>query len=112
EAGVFALNGAGAGHVTDSDGNVLFENLEAGPHRFKIQDGDADAGPVFSTGDTTMVIGGLGGGGDDDESSPITVLEGQRSELTLRAAPHGALAGRVREAGKVLAGATLRLSSL
>jgi hypothetical protein len=38
------------------------------------------------------------------------VVESERGELVLRAAPRAELAGRVREAGKVLAGATLRLT--
>jgi len=63
---------------------------------------------MFATMDTVL-ISGLDAGGCDDWSQ-VQVVEGERAELTLRAAPVASLTGRVREAGKVLAGATLRLS--
>jgi hypothetical protein len=55
------------------------------------------------------VIVANGPAGDDDTWTQVNVVEGERSEVLLRAAPRAVLAGRVREAGKVLPGATLRL---
>jgi uncharacterized GH25 family protein len=108
QGGMFVMGGPRRGdEVTDSEGAVLFENLAPGLHSFRIGE-KANGGPMFATMDT-VVIKGLG---EDDgvDWSQIQVVESQRGELTLRAAPTALLTGRVREAGKVLAGATLRLT--
>jgi hypothetical protein len=86
---------------------VLFPNLAPGLHSFRLADESGGGGPMFSMGDAMFVSGLEGGGGD--EWSQVQVGDGERGELTLRAAPRASLTGRVREAGKVLAGATLRL---
>lgn len=106
--GMFVLGGGhGPGEVTDSAGEVLFSNLAAGVHSFRLRD-EGGGGPMFASMDT-MVVHDMGED-EGDEWSQIHVVEGERAELTLRAAPRAGLTGRVREAGKVLAGATLRLS--
>jgi protocatechuate 3,4-dioxygenase beta subunit len=105
---VFVMGGPpNPGEVTGSDGTVLFENLAPGLHSFRL--GEREAGGAMFASMDTLVIAGLGEDGGDDWSQ-IQVVESERGELVLRAAPRAELAGRVREAGKVLAGATLRLT--
>lgn len=107
EGGVIVMGGPRQGGVvTDSEGQALFTNLSPGVHSFRLAE-DGGGGPMFATADS-LVIAGMGGEGDDDWSE-LQVNEGERAELTLRAAPRAGLTGRVREAGKILAGATLRL---
>jgi hypothetical protein len=109
EGGVFMIGGPRSGPVTDAQGLALFENLAPGLHSFRLGE-KGGGGPVFATADELVIAGG-GGGGDDESWTQVTVVEGERAELTLRAAPRSTLAGRVREAGKVLAGATLSLAT-
>lgn len=98
-------SGSDPDSVTDSDGKVLFKNLESGRHGFSI--GDGGDGPMI-VGEHAFVIPGMGG--DDDAGwTEVQVVEGETAELTLQAEPEGSLTGRVREAGAWLAGATLRL---
>jgi len=106
QGGMMAFGASGPEEVTDSRGEVLFSSLEPGPQSFCLSEGDSNAG--FFTGNDQVVIAGLGGGGDEEWSS-VSVVEGQRVELVLQAPPRSGLSGKVREAGKVLAGATLRL---
>lgn len=96
-----------AGEITDSQGLVTFANLAAGVHSFRLADEPGAVGGFASM--EGVVIGGSGGD-EDEEWSQVQVVEGERSELVLRAAPRAGLAGLVREAGKILAGATLRLA--
>jgi protocatechuate 3,4-dioxygenase beta subunit len=104
--GMIVLGGPrGPESVTDGAGEVVFENLEPGTHSFRIA--EERSGPMFATSDS-LVIAGLDGGSDEGWS-PVQVEEGGRAELVLRAAPRGGLTGQVREAGKLLAGARLRL---
>jgi protocatechuate 3,4-dioxygenase beta subunit len=105
---VFVMGGPrGQGDVSDSEGTVLFENLAAGLHSFRLGE-KAGGGPVFASVDA-VVINTLGEDSSEDWSQ-TQVVEGERVELVLRAAPRAELTGRVREAGKILAGATLRLT--
>lgn len=110
QGGVFVIGGQGhgRGEVTDSAGQVLFENLAAGLHSFRLGE-KGGGGPMFATMDT-VVLHGMDSGDEDEGWSQVQVGEGARGEVTLRAAPRGVLTGRVREAGKVLAGATVKLS--
>jgi protocatechuate 3,4-dioxygenase beta subunit len=106
EEGVFVLGSGGRGEVADARGEVLYSNLAPGPHSFRIGDGPG-GGATFAMA-SDIVIHGLEAD-DGADWSQIQVGEGERAELTLRAAPRGSLDGKVREAGKVLAGATLRI---
>jgi protocatechuate 3,4-dioxygenase beta subunit len=110
QGGVFVLggHGHGQGEVTDTAGQVLFTNLAAGLHSFRLGEKDS-GGPMFATRDT-VVVHGMDSGDEEEGWSQLQVGEGARAELTLRAAPRAVLTGRVREAGKVLAGATVRLA--
>jgi protocatechuate 3,4-dioxygenase beta subunit len=100
--------GPSADDVTDSKGQVRFSFLEAGLHGFRLEEGGGGGGPSFAVAGHADVAFALGGGGGDDWTE-VEVGEGETAELTLRAAPRGGLEGRVREAGKTLAGATLTL---
>lgn len=95
------------GQVTDSAGEVRFENLAPGEHSFRLAESNG-GGPMFAAMDSVVIAGLDGDGGE--EWSQVQVEEAAKSELVLRAAPRAELVGRVREAGKVLAGATLRLA--
>jgi len=101
---VMILGGGGPGTMTDSEGLALFENLEPGSHSFRLTESAGEG--AFASVDAVLLVGG---GGDEEEWSPVQVLEGEQAELTLRARPSGALTGRVRESGKLLAGATVKL---
>jgi len=106
---VFVMGGPrGGGEITDAEGTVLFENLAPGLHSFRLGEKGGGGGAVFASVDA-VVIDGLGEESGEDWSQ-IQVVESVRGELALRAAPRAELTGRVREAGKVLAGATVRLS--
>jgi len=108
--GMRILGASPQGEVTDAAGEVVFENLAVGVHDFRLADASGGGGAVFGgAGADTMVIAGMGGDAGD-EWSQAQVNEGERGELVLRAAPRATLSGRVREAGKVLAGATLHLA--
>src|SRR5262245_9546187 len=105
---MFVMGGPrGGGEISDSEGTVLFENLAPGLHSFRLGE-KGGGGAVFASNDA-LVINGIGEDSSEDWSQ-TQVVESQRVELVLRAAPLAELTGRVREAGKVLAGATLRLA--
>jgi len=99
--------GGGAEEHTDSRGLARFAFLEAGLHGFRLAEEGGEGG-FFSAGGDSVVIAGMGGG-DDESWTEVQVGEGATAEVTLNAAPRGGLEGRVREAGKALAGATLTL---
>jgi hypothetical protein len=99
---------SGSEHVSDSEGKVRFSFLEAGLHGFRLDEGAGGDG-VFSFGDHEAVFALGGEEGGDDTWTDVEVGEGATAEITLKAAPRGGLEGRVREAGKVLAGATVTL---
>ena len=95
------------GERTDSKGEVLFENLELGVHRFRVgKPGGAAAG--FFGGDMVM-ISAIGEEPADDEWTSVEVVEGETVETTLVAPPTSDLVGRVTEAGSPLVGASLSL---
>ena len=101
----------GASHrptITDSGGRVVFENLMPGVHEFRMAAGAGPGAFLMEGGEATIQIAGAATA-DEDSWSPIEVEEGALSSLVLHAAPRGSLAGRVREAGRPLAGATLTL---
>jgi len=108
---MMVFGGAPTRNVTDSEGVVAFDNLPPGEHGFRLEEGAGGDGVFFGGGgEARVAIAGLGGSGDDGWER-VEVLEGETSTLTLQAAPRGRVTGRVREAGKALAGATVRLSS-
>jgi len=90
--------------VSDSEGRVLFANLEEGVHRFRLVEDpfESGEGPGFRT---------VGGPEPEDGWQERLVAPGDEPALTLVAAPRGDLEGVVTEAGAPLTGATLRLLS-
>lgn len=87
--------------VSDRDGIVAVERLEPGVHRFRL-----DASPA-ATGNFTFRVEGARDTGPP--WSEVTVVEDGRADLRLVAERMGSLEGRVREAGKPLAGADVDL---
>jgi len=88
---------------TDSEGGVMFENLEPGLHSFRL----VEQNPAQQGG---MVLRIIGMGGDDGGGwTEVTVMEDAISEVVLVAVPRGALYGTVTEAGAPLANAKVRL---
>jgi protocatechuate 3,4-dioxygenase beta subunit len=104
------LGGPATKDVTDSEGEVLFANLETGIHSFRLaEEGGSPFGGVFES-DGAITIGGSGLSDEEETWWDAEVVEGEIVWITLVAAPRGSLTGRVREAGIPLAGATLRLA--
>lgn len=89
-----------AENLSDSEGRVLFENLEEGLHRFRLAKGSSGA-------ISFQIAGGPDPGGPWTE---LEVVGGTDGELELRAAPRGGIAGVVTEGGLPLAGATVSLA--
>jgi protocatechuate 3,4-dioxygenase beta subunit len=98
------LLGAGERAVTDSEGMLLFERLQPGVHAFRLDEGESG---VF--GRIVIRRSGPGEAEEDPGWTEVRVEEGALRELLLVAEPRAALAGRIREAGRPLAGATLAL---
>lgn len=96
----------GADNVTDGDGQVSFEHLEPGTHAFRA--GGSGGGWSGMMG-ANLVIGDASGGQDDAGWTEVEVLEDATAEVTVTAPLKLQLTGRVREGGKNLAGATVRL---
>ena len=96
---------------TDSEGRLLFEHLAPGTHRFRI--GGGSAGGVFNMeGGGHAVVRRVVRGGSSESEGWATVEVAEASEETVRlvAPEKGSLAGRITEAGKPLANATVRLA--
>lgn len=97
----------GPGERSDDRGVARFSFLEAGAHSFRLAEEGGGGGGFFTAGGAAIAFGG--GAGGDEGWTEVQVGEGATSEITLQASPRGGLEGRVREAGKALAGATLTL---
>lgn len=98
-----------AGRRTDAEGRLAFEHLPPGSHRFRL--GKGSAGGVFNVGGNHAVMRRVvrGGGSQEEGWASVEVAEGSEESLRLVAPEKGGLAGRVTEAGKPLANATVRL---
>ncbi len=93
--------------VADDAGRVTFEHLADGVHRFRIAQ-DGPHGIAF--GNSAFVVAEEAGAGADEEGWGEVAVRGEsRETLELRAEARGALEGRVREAGRPLAGARIAL---
>jgi len=95
---------------TDSSGRVLFAHLEPGLHSFRISDSKGPDAGFMGEGEAVVMLAGMGGGNNVEPWTEVQVAEGSEEAIQLSASPRGRLEGRVREAGVVLAGATLSLS--
>ncbi len=89
--------------VTDAAGEILFDNLAPGTHRFRLDRPGPGrrSGPVFIS---------MSGEQDEPGWEEVEVQEGQEAALTLIQTPRASLEGRVREAGVELTGANVRVS--
>lgn len=84
---------------TDAEGHARFENLTTGVHAFAIHD---ETGEVWIDSEDTSGAG--------PQWVERAVVEGGVQELAFVAPPRGDLFGRVREGGRPLEGAQLRLT--
>jgi protocatechuate 3,4-dioxygenase beta subunit len=92
--------------VTNQNGMALFDHLAPSTHSFRIEEEESDGFP--------FPVEYIDGGDPHAEAAgwvSVEVSEGGEHELTLVQAARGVLYGRITEAGRALAGATLRLSS-
>ncbi len=96
--------------ATDAEGRTTLRHQTPGLHAFRLQGG---GGPrMFGGGGGRMVINRNSIGGDSPPEAPwteITVTEGGEHEVKLIAPERARVIGRVREGGRALAGATVRL---
>lgn len=100
----------GSDDRTNALGVVEFEHLTPGLHRFRL--GDSSSGTaVFGNGGAVMRMSRTLGGDDERDAtwSEVTVTEGDVATLALVAPERARLVGRVREAGRTLAGARVEL---
>lgn len=84
---------------TDATGVARFENLALGVHAFCLHD---ELGEVWVNREDSSA--------DAPQWVERNVLEGSTLEVAFTAAPRGELSGRVREGGRPLEGAQLRLT--
>ena len=107
-AGDALMLGGDANNVTNTDGEVVFEHLEAGLHRFKLADKERGGFAIGGITDRRVrrVSSGL-----DREAGWSEIAVGERDELVLEivAPARSALSGKISEGGKALANATVRL---
>ena len=101
EAPAMGFFGGAEPLVSDRDGVLLVERLEPGVHRFRL---DTSPNPM---GTLTFRVEGAGESGP--AWSEVTVVQDTQVDVRLVAERMGSLEGRVREAGKSLAGADVSL---
>ena len=93
------VDGATRNQPVTEGGVALFENLPAGRYRVEV-DGVAERGFLrFDDGPETP----------PESWTEVQVFDGESERVTLTRPPRGALAGRITEGGRALAGAGLRL---
>ena len=94
----------GEDRITDDRGEVRFQHLAAGVHRFRLA---SDPGAMRS-GNFMVFLDGM------NEEEPgweeVEVVAGAESEVLLVQTERGSLAGKLTEAGAELVGATVRVS--
>lgn len=91
--------------VTDAAGEIRFENLEPGVHRFRL---DRPDGVRRGGNQVTFVMDGQI---DSSGWTEAEVAEGAETEVSLIQGELCTLAGRVRESGVELGGATVRIAA-
>lgn len=96
--------------ATDAEGRTTLRHQSTGLHMFRLQGG---GGPrMFGGGGARMMVNRSSIGGEAPPEAPwteITVQEGGEHEVKLIAPERARVIGRVREGGRPLAGATVRL---
>jgi protocatechuate 3,4-dioxygenase beta subunit len=101
---------SGRPNRTDADGKLAFDHLQPGSHRFRL--GGKSGNGVFNFGGGHAVMRRVVRGGDSSAEgwASVEVTEGSQDGLRLVAPEKGSLAGKITEAGKPLANATVRLA--
>jgi len=96
--------------ATDAEGRTTLKNQAPGVHGFRLQ---GSGGPrMFGGGGMRMSMSRTVSGGPAEAEAAyteVTVTEGGMHEVTLTAPERARVLGRVREGGRPLAGATVRL---
>ncbi len=106
--GGFAATWGQEGRVTNAQGEVVFDHLEPGTHRFRRAKGGG--GGFFADGGGAVAIRMSGMPGEERGWVEALVGEGGSGDVELLAPLEVAVEGRVREAGEPLAGATVELA--
>ncbi|MCP3914127.1 MAG: hypothetical protein GY711_01060 [bacterium] len=98
------LGHGGGGERTDVSGVAVYEHLEPGLHKFRIDDDNESSGG--------MLIAFTANGEQKAETGweSVEVTDGEEYELTLVAPGRGTLSGIIREDGVPLASATISIS--
>ncbi len=108
--GQMFLPGMQSDTITDAAGRVVFAHIPAGRHLFRVRPTGGGGAMMASGAIMTAAVGGSGGPTELEQGwSEIVAVEGETVTLVLDAPQMGELHGRVREGGKPLAGATVRL---
>jgi hypothetical protein len=104
--------GMGDDKLSDASGQVVFAHLPAGTHSFRVRTSGGNGALAIGGGGRAVMRGArIGGEPSEGEKgwTEAVVAEGQTTNVTLLAPARGMLAGVVRERGKPIAGATVRL---
>jgi protocatechuate 3,4-dioxygenase beta subunit len=108
DGGFSELGFGGHGEVTDERGEVRFEHLEPGTHRFRLAKGSGDGFFSDPNGAYAIHVGGFDGGGRGWVQADVA--EGAETKIEIQAPVEVLVEGRVREAGEALSGATVQLA--
>lgn len=100
--------------ASDAEGRATVPHLAPGLHRFRLASG-ANGVRMFGGGGARVAMSRrIEGGGDGPAEAPwteVAVTEGGTHEVVLTAPERARVVGRVREGGRALAGAEVRLRS-
>src|SRR6185436_6993580 len=109
QRGGMFMPGMPSGTITDAAGRVVFAHLPAGRHLFRVR--ASSGGEMFGGAVLATAIDGVDNGPPPVEKgwTEVVAREGETVTLVLEAPEVAELHGRVREGGKPLAGATVRL---
>ncbi len=98
--------------ATDAEGRTTLTHQTPGVHRFRLQ---SASGPrIVGGGGMRMAFARSSSGEDLTPEAPwseVTVTEGGQHEITLVAPERARVIGRIREGGRPLTGASVRLKS-
>lgn len=96
--------------ATDAEGRTTLTKQTPGIHSFRLQ---GSGGPrMFGSGGMRMAMARSVNGGEEAPEEPwteVSVTEGGTHEVVLQAPERARVVGRVKEGGRALAGATVRL---
>ncbi|MBL8862246.1 MAG: carboxypeptidase regulatory-like domain-containing protein [Planctomycetes bacterium] len=106
-----AFLGPGGAPVTDAEGRVTLSRLSPGTHAVRLAASDAPR--IFGAGGGAMRVALARSGSSEappeEPWTEVVVQEGGQHETVLTAPERARVTGRVREGGRPLAGATVRL---